>query len=53
MLIHYQVFKNTQPTEKLFLSKRTVDNHRTNILKKAKSRNSTEHVRFIKEIVLM
>ncbi|HQH18224.1 MAG TPA: LuxR C-terminal-related transcriptional regulator [Bacteroidales bacterium] len=44
---------NTQVAEKLFLSIKTVDNHRTNILRKSEARNIAELINFVKDIGLV
>lgn len=46
-------YTNTQVAEKLFLSIKTVDNHRTNILRKTEARNIAELINFVKDIGLV
>ena len=48
-----QGFTNFQIAEKLFISKKTVDGHRTNCLKKAKLHNTAELINYAKEIGLV
>jgi DNA-binding NarL/FixJ family response regulator len=46
LLLICQGFSNTEIGEKLFLSPKTIDNHRTNLLQKTNTRNSANLVMF-------
>jgi PAS domain S-box-containing protein len=48
-----QGYTNTQIAEKLFISVKTVDNHRTRIFKKTKSHNGIELLNFVNDIGLL